>query len=633
MFDRLINTLEESYTFNDENEILDEELDTLLDEEEFAVKNGKNPKITTSVGIDPAKEDTKPVQEALLFTGKGEIKSFNPKEMAKASLKEGLGFEDDVEKYIDSFGRKEFDRDEMVKDMSLDQAFGKVGLVEGFDEENDNTDVQLNEDVEYSLLSEAKTVKRFDKPYATAKVQQVLERKNDKMRKKGYLPLTNVNTALKAEMVKQKSYFQLVKAIKLAGVVCLQLTLSGGKPYDFVCVCYYNKETDKIRMFEARCTIKEKKLNEDIQHIEDVNVLDEEKEFGNFILEDYTNDGMESYHLLEESECDNITVNYSMEVVNESLGMNITEDDMNTYMENLGDAVVKRSADVLSKAGQAVGNNSLSGQLPLLPTDAGTALSIITNSMHLVPRNANAVDVESTKKFLKQFMENMDLDKRGLRLYDESIDSEALSKALKNKKLLKNISDFFKMFLAGVVVFTVTCPQLRAKLSGFTSSIKKDAQLNKKAKQNYKDAVESKDETKIAMAKQMMEKREGKAKHSTLTAYTSELINTYTNTEYSEKDGKSKTKITGLNKAGKDLATDMGGIGLTIAGLTLARKIFIKKLDYFLFKIGDMTLITFYNKDAVSMNSHIYPGYLVLVDRAKGSIVFENVNVYGRHVE
>lgn len=260
MFNDLVNTLNESIKNANIEDTLNEDIDVLLDEEckKSKKENCENPA-----------ECESPKDEYLVFSYTGDVKTLDINSKVNA-LKEGFGLNafDDVEAFMNKMGDhssklfdisgEEISLEESIKTACLfEECFNlnekesdilMEGQILSVDGEITST---LNEAVEYV----------FDKDTANLNVKKLLEKKNFKMQKKGYSPLTSVNTVLKAEIERLKSIkdstqaFSGIKAIKIQGVVCLQYRI-GGKDYKNISVCYYNKDKASIRMFDVNASQK-----------------------------------------------------------------------------------------------------------------------------------------------------------------------------------------------------------------------------------------------------------------------------------------------------------------------------------------------------------------------------------------
>lgn len=228
MFETLVENMEESIkkeniNANEEDNLLDEELDELLDE-------GCGKKCKT----DPAEKES-PRDEALVFNFNGEVKEFDAKAIANMFKNESLG-------------------EEPLTDNDL-MDYGVMPYSESLDREKN-----LQESIDEALILNENATYKFDKSVAESNVKLILEKKNDKMKKKGYLPLTSVNSVLKATIAELKAGkgFTNIKAIKISGVVCLQYVI-GNEDYKNIGVCYFNKETSKIRVFNVKASVRIRK--------------------------------------------------------------------------------------------------------------------------------------------------------------------------------------------------------------------------------------------------------------------------------------------------------------------------------------------------------------------------------------
>lgn len=312
----------------------------------------------------------------------------------------------------------------------------------------------------------------------------------------------------------------------------------------------------------------------------------------NIILEDFTNPLVESYSFLSE-ENNMIEMNYNVE--NASLLL----DESNMLLD-------EGILDVIS-------NNPLGGILPDLSNDLDIVMSILGNSLCSVPRNADSVDVENTRKLLEQHMNSKagDLKSRHLRLYDENCDYEKFQEALKSKTFKQNVKNFFSMFAKSVVFFTVTTVGFRALVGDFKDSKKSVKKIAKR--QNSKKFNGMKLNT-----KEILKKGFGPM----IRKWKSEFLSWF------EKSG-DKYK---LSSKGKGLGVEWAKALTKIGAVTLGNAILTSD-SYFLFKIDEYTLITFFPKNAISMSNFLYPGYLLLTNNDSGNIVFDSINVCGKHID
>lgn len=258
MFDNLVDTLNESIKEINIENTLNEDIDSLLDGECKSKKKC----------VDPA-ECESPKDESLLFSYSGDVKTFNIDSKVNA-LKESvkLDLSNGVERFMNNVGdhsSKLFDIS--GEDIELKESIETACLFnEAFNTEEKDSDILMEGQVTLSDNKITSTLNEaveyvFDKDTANLNVKKLLEKKNFKMQKKGYAPLTSVNAVLRAEIEKLKSIkdstqaFSGIKAIKIQGVVCLQYKI-GGKDYKNISVCYYNKDKASIRMFDVNASQK-----------------------------------------------------------------------------------------------------------------------------------------------------------------------------------------------------------------------------------------------------------------------------------------------------------------------------------------------------------------------------------------
>lgn len=312
------------------------------------------------------------------------------------------------------------------------------------------------------------------------------------------------------------------------------------------------------------------------------------------LLEDLTDPSKETYSFLSESG-NMIEMNYYLE--NAKILFN---EDINYTVLDEG---------IL----QTLSNNPLGGQLPDIFNDMGTVLSILGNSMCLIPRNADSVDVPNTRKLIEQYMsgKNGNLQARHLRPYDENLDHEKFQEALKSKTFKTNVKNFFSMFAKSVLLFTVTTVGFRALVGDFKDSKKSVKKIAKR--QNSKKFNGMKLNT-----KEILKKGFGPMKKK----WTQEFLSLF------KKNG-DKYKI---SDKGKRLGIESAKALSKIGAITLANTVLTSE-SYFLFKIDDYTILTFFPKNAISMNNYLYPGYLVLTNVESGNIVFDSINICGKHID
>ena len=261
MFNNLVESLESTMidTPSEVDDNLDKELDSLLDDDEY--KDDK---------IDLAEKEY-PRDEGLLFSMSGNVKEFDTEKIVKESFEfepnRFVNDKEDFDNMASSLGMIKFSPDKMITGDSLKDNIELSEALHEYDkfsEENINLNESFCIDIDGNfsstgLLDEALTVYEFNREIAEANVSALLEKQNPKMKKRGYLPLTSVNNALKVAIaeVKNTKSFKSIKSIKLNGVVCLQYALNIGD-YKKVGVCYFNKDTNKIRVFDVNGSVKVK---------------------------------------------------------------------------------------------------------------------------------------------------------------------------------------------------------------------------------------------------------------------------------------------------------------------------------------------------------------------------------------
>lgn len=227
MFERLYET-QNNTLYDSREDDTDSILDSFFEDEE-----------KDDCCKDPA-ECEHPLDETLLINKQGNIVDCDMLELTK-------NFKEDIDFEAFSSGSPESQL--------------KIPGVNGFTEKAIK-DKSLQEFLDESYILSEKAEWKYDKTLAQTNVKKLLEKKNPSMKKKGFLPLTSVNGDLKKTLssLKSKGGMTAVKATKISGVVCIQYNFDS-KSVGYVGVCYYNKETHKVRVFDVRCSVK---LNEDI---------------------------------------------------------------------------------------------------------------------------------------------------------------------------------------------------------------------------------------------------------------------------------------------------------------------------------------------------------------------------------
>lgn len=227
MFERLYET-QNNTLYDSREDDTDSILDSFFEDEE-----------KDDCCKDPA-ECEHPLDETLLINKQGDIVDCDMLELTK-------NFKEDIDFEAFSSGSPESQL--------------KIPGVNGFTEKAIK-DKSLQEFLDESYILREKAEWKYDKTLAQTNVKKLLEKKNPSMKKKGFLPLTSVNGDLKKTLssLKSKGGMTAVKATKISGVVCIQYNFDS-KSVGYVGVCYYNKETHNVRVFDVRSSVK---LNEDI---------------------------------------------------------------------------------------------------------------------------------------------------------------------------------------------------------------------------------------------------------------------------------------------------------------------------------------------------------------------------------
>ena len=236
MYDRFLEFVENPCELSTKKQELedsfDDDLDSLFDNKE-----------KDCCKVDPAEKES-PVDESLLINNKGDIVDYD-------TLQRPKGFKEDINTTFEGFKSNKVD----------DSA---IAGVNGF-KERFMKDKSLQEFLDESYILSEVTTYKFNKQLAESNVKRLLEKKNPSMKKKGFLPLTSTNADLKKTVseLKTKGGMSSVKATKISGVVCIQYNFDS-RSVGYVGVCYYNKETHKIRVFDVKASVK---LNEDLSII------------------------------------------------------------------------------------------------------------------------------------------------------------------------------------------------------------------------------------------------------------------------------------------------------------------------------------------------------------------------------
>ena len=122
-------------------------------------------------------------------------------------------------------------------------------------------------------LNESLKEYRYDEELAKKKVNEALRKYKDKLKKKGYLPMTTVNDTLLeiiSELGEKENEEIPIKPnpVKINGVICIRYKLFAKKSYAFfnfigkeigkIDICFYNKEKDKVKFIRVNATVKNK---------------------------------------------------------------------------------------------------------------------------------------------------------------------------------------------------------------------------------------------------------------------------------------------------------------------------------------------------------------------------------------
>ena len=121
-------------------------------------------------------------------------------------------------------------------------------------------------------LNESLKEYRYDEELAKKKVNEALIKYKDKLKKKGYLPMTTVNDTL-LEIISElgekecDECFIKPNPVKINGVICIRYNHYVkhyaylnfiGKEIGKIDICFYNKEKDKVKFIRVNATVKNK---------------------------------------------------------------------------------------------------------------------------------------------------------------------------------------------------------------------------------------------------------------------------------------------------------------------------------------------------------------------------------------
>lgn len=333
------------------------------------------------------------------------------------------------------------------------------------------------------------------------------------------------------------------------------------------------------------------------------------------IIEDYSNDSFESYDIIDEEQDIEFQINYPSNILDEEY------------------------KDILNEIYIPIPNLGALNNL----------LSAISGSLYSIPRNADSLNVEKTKDCIKYYIDNNDYKKRGLRLYDNtnSEDVKNLKKTLKSRATHKTIGRFLKIFGSAVLIFSISAGALNVLIKNIKKGL---GTVNTKASM---DKAYAKQKTANIKAK-----KNGKPESDTF-AYTDKTTNktynvniaNYEKEELHNTKGRdiakdvAKTTIKDAVKAFKSLFTkkdnktkfsDSGkSLGKSLSAIA-AVTVFNEAgnyYSYFVFQVGEYTIVSFFSKNAASMTNELYPAYIVLVNPNTNKIILDAIKIAGKHIE
>ena len=266
-------------------------------------------------------------------------------------------------------------------------------------------------------------------------------------------------------------------------------------------------------------------------------------------------------------------------------------------------------------------NESINGVMPeieqtKIAEDAKTAFALLANSLYSIPRNINSIDADRTKKLLQEYLDKNNEKLKYLRNFDENVDGEKLSKALKNKKFKDNVLKFLKTTLSAVALFTVSAVVMKTIVEPFRNS-KKIA--NDKVS-NYNNGNELNKKVKNSIfSKEFQANFKEQRKNNGIKSIFSKLFIKNGNKLEVSNDGK---------KMGIEYASALKKIG----AVTLLNSVF-STIDYFHFSLDGKHIVSFFPKTAITTSNSIYPAYLVMVNPNNDEIVFRNIYIAGKHID
>lgn len=337
------------------------------------------------------------------------------------------------------------------------------------------------------------------------------------------------------------------------------------------------------------------------------------------IIEDYSNEGYESYHVFDEEQDIEFQINYPNDILDEEY------------------------KDILNEV-----------YIPIPDLGAlNNLLSAITGSLYSIPRNADSINIEKTKDCIKYYVDNNDYQKRGLRLYDNTIDTdrENLKKALKSKATHKTVGRFLKIFGGAVLIFSISAGALTSLINNVkkglgiidkksevdtayakqkTINLKRERAGHKNTSNNFLYRTKDKDGNTVDRIRNIAN-YEKSTTHNISTGKVAKAVGKKT-----VNDAVKAFKSLFTKKGDKTVLTDKGKSLSKSVGAIAAVTVFNEAgnyYSYFTFQLGEYTLVTFFNKNATSMTSELYPGYVVLVNPNTNKIVLDAVKIAGKHIE
>lgn len=337
------------------------------------------------------------------------------------------------------------------------------------------------------------------------------------------------------------------------------------------------------------------------------------------IIEDYSNDSFESYDIIDKEQDVEFQINYPSDILDEEY------------------------KDILNEVYIPIPNLGALNNL----------LSAITGSLYSIPRNADSLNVEKTKDCIKYYIENNDYKKRGLRLYDNtnSEDVKNLKKTLKSKATHKTIGRFLKIFGGAVLIFSISAGALNAlinnikkglgiidKKSEVDTAYAKQKIINLKKEKaghavsaNFLYTTKDKDNKDINHIRSIYNYEKKSTTHNLSTSKVAKAVGKKT-----VNDAVRAFKSLFTKKGNKTVLTDKGkSLGKSV-GAIAAVTVFNEAgnyYSYFVFQVGEYTIVSFFNKNATSMTNELYPAYIVLVNSNTNKIVLDAIKIAGKHIE